>query len=518
MEFVKSDFFFNIYFIIIIKYYVNLKKFFLGNMNFDDEDDLINQNQFDKLNILNKFLSNIYCRDKEEKITFHQMIDRDKKYVNDCFKYPLFSDYFKFRNIERTKNKYKKVKKNFSEFLRKQLELFNNKKGEINSKNNSKEKVTSKDNSISKEIKSNIENSILKDDNILKRNTKTIKLLKNRSLPNIFITRRSTPFEETSISNILTGLNEQKKKEIKENINLEEENKKENEKINEDNIQNELCFINLSDDNEIKKLLNNKEANTERKNYMNIKRMKKNYFINDEKKPNNLMQFIKNDFGKLEGKSTFRKWNKDPNYRISKFNKLIYRCSLEINRGENIDKFIEENNEKLNEKYEKIQNIKSRIYNKDDINKIIDNNKINYKYKLLEEKNFQKIKQQINMKISDGYIFKSKKMYNELLKHIDTEAYQIFLKDLNEINKQKIENKKNEKLKMKKIEFILDDTIKQKELLKSKISEKKKYYISLKNKENIGSYFPLPGEFNPPLNPIKGIINEKLSPRKKERK
>ncbi len=455
-------------------------------MNFDDEDDLINQNQFDKLNILNKFLSNIYCRDKEEKITFHQMIDRDKKYVNDCFKYPLFSDYFKFRNIERTKNKYKKVKKNFSEFLRKQLELFNNKKGEINSKNNSKEKVTSKDNSISKEIKSNIQNSILKDDNILKRNTKTIKLLKNRSLPNIFITRRSTPFKETSISNILTGLTEQKKKDIKDN-------KKENEKKNEDNEQNESCF----DNNILKQLLTNKGSYTERNKYMNI---------------------IKNDIGKLDGKSTFSKWSKDPNYRISQFNKLIHRCSLEINRGENIDKFIEENNEKLNEKYEKIQNIKSRIYNKDDLVKMFEDNIINYKYKKFEEKNFQHMKKLINMKISDNFIFQDKKKYNELLKHIDTEAYQIILKELSQINKEKKENKKKEKSKMEQVEFILDDTIKQKELLKSKISEKKKYYRLLKNKEDIGSYFPLPGEFNPPLNPIKGIINEKLSPRKKERK
>ena len=126
------------------------------------------------------------------------------------------------------------------------------------------------------------------------------------------------------------------------------------------------------------------------------------------------------------------------------------------------------------------------------------------------------MKKVINMKISDNYIFQDKKKYNELLKHIDTEAYQIVLKELNQINKEKKENKKIEKSKMEKVEFILDDTIKQKELLKSIISDKKKYYRLLKNQEDIGSYFPLPGEIFPPLNPIVATINEKLSPRKKE--
>ena len=448
--------------------------------------DLINQNQIDKLNILNKFLSKAFCIDKEDKITFHQVIDREKKCVKDYLKYPLFNDYFRFRNVERAKNKAKKFKKNFSEYLRKQLGLINNKKEEKNIINKSKEKKTNKENSNSKEIKSNIDNSLLKDDNILKNNTKLFKLSKIKSLPNIFITRKPTPFNETSISNILTGLTEQKKKDIKDN-------KKENEKKNEDNEQNESCF----DNNILKQLLTNKGSYTERNKYMNI---------------------IKNDIGKLDGKSTFSKWSKDPNYRISQFNKLIHRCSLEIDRGEDIDKYIEENNEHLKEKYENIQNIKSRIYNKDDLVKMFEDNIINYKYKKFEEKNFQHMKKLINMKISDNFIFQDKKKYNELLKHIDTEAYQIILKELSQINKEKKENKKKEKSKMEQVEFILDDTIKQKELIKSKISEKKKYYRLLKNKEDIGSYFPLPGEIIPSLNPIVPTINEKLSPRKKERK
>ena len=41
-------------------------------MNIDD--DFINQNQIDKLNITNKLLSNAFVKDKNEKITFHQII------------------------------------------------------------------------------------------------------------------------------------------------------------------------------------------------------------------------------------------------------------------------------------------------------------------------------------------------------------------------------------------------------------------------------------------------------------
>ena len=256
-------------------------------------------------------------------------------------------------------------------------------------------------------------------------------------------------------------------------------------------------FDNLSDDNRLNELLYNKESNTERNDYMNItKRMKNNNLVNDEKKINSLVEIIKNDIGK----SNLKKWRKAQNYRISEFNKLIHRCSLEIDRGENIDKFIEENNGKLNETYKNIQNMKSKLIHKNDLLNIIDDNKINYKYKILEEKNFQKIKKQINMKISDKYIFKNKNIYKELLKNIDTEAYQILLKDLIENNKEKMLNKKIEKSKMKKVEFLLDNTIKKKELLKFKISEKNKYYRLLKNQENIGPYFPLPGEINPPSN------------------
>ena len=460
-------------------------------MNIDD--DFINQNQIDKLNITNKLLSNAFMKDKNEKITFHQIIDRDKECVKDYFKYPLFNDYFRFHNSEKKKNKNKKLKNHFSLFLRKQLNLFKNKIEAKKSQKNSNEKKTTRDSSIIKEINSNIEKS---EDNIIKSNI-NIKLLKHKSLPNIFITKRQNPFNEISLSNFLTGLNVTKKKKIKNDIKLEEKNKIKKEKINEDNAQNESLFDNLSDDNRLNELLYNKESNTERNDYMNItKRMKNNNLVNDEKKINSLVEIIKNDIGK----SNLKKWRKDQNYRISEFNKLIHRCSLEIDRGENIDKFIEENNGKLNETYKNIQNMKSKLIHKNDLLNIIDDNKINYKYKILEEKNFQKIKKQINMKISDEYIFKNKNIYKELLKNIDTEAYQILLKDLIENNKEKILNKKIEKSKMKKVEFLLDNTIKKKELLKFKISEKNKYYRLLKNQENIGPYFPLPGEINPPSN------------------
>jgi len=460
-------------------------------MNIDD--DFINQNQIDKLNITNKLLSNAFVKDKNEKITFHQIIDRDKECVKDYFKYPLFNDYFRFHNSEKKKNKNKKLKNYFSLFLRKQLNLFKNKIEAKKSQKNSNEKKTTRDSSIIKEINSNIEKS---EDNIIKSNI-NIKLLKHKSLPNIFITKRQNPFNETSLSNFLTGLNVTKKKKIKNDIKLEEKNKIKKEKINEDNAQNESLFDNLSDDNRLNELLYNKESNTERNDYMNItKRMKNNNLVNDEKKINSLVEIIKNDIGK----SNLKKWRKAQNYRISEFNKLIHRCSLEIDRGENIDKFIEENNGKLNETYKNIQNMKSKLIHKNDLLNIIDDNKINYKYKILEEKNFQKIKKQINMKISDKYIFKNKNIYKELLKNIDTEAYQILLKDLIENNKEKILNKKIEKSKMKKVEFLLDNTIKKKELLKFKISEKNKYYRLLKNQENIGPYFPLPGEINPPSN------------------
>ncbi len=100
------------------------------------------------------------------------------------------------------------------------------------------------------------------------------------------------------------------------------------------------------------------------------------------------------------------------------------------------------------------------------------------------------------------------------MKQIDIEAYEIYLKELNEINKEKKKNKDIEKMKMEKIENILTKTFKQKEFLKSKIAEKKKHYNLLKKEENLGPYYPLPGEINPPINPI---VEEMLKKKEKEK-
>ena len=450
-------------------------------MNWDG--DLVNQSQIERLSILNKLLSNAFGKEKDSSITFHDIINREQECVNDYLQNPLFSDFMKYRHSERKKNNIKRFKKNYSVILRKQIDFIKKDNNKINE--NEKDELT----------KEELEKKM-----VLK------KIMREQSLPNIFITRKSVPLKKTSISNYIEII-EKEKEDIKKLENNNDNN-------NNDN-KDEPWFIDLSDNNPIKRLLFDKKNKTERNDYMKIiKRMKKTNFINGEKKPSSFLQIIKNQIDKFQEQSNLRKWGKDQNYRISKFNQLIKKCSLEINRGKKLVKCIDENNEKLNEKYEEIQNLKNKL-NENPIPKITDyDNKTFNKYKMLEEKNFQQIKKKINLKISDDYVFQNKKLYNEFMKQIDIEAYEIYLKELNEINKEKKKNKDIEKMKMEKIENILTKTFKQKEFLKSKIAEKKKHYNLLKKEENLGPYYPLPGEINPPINPI---MEEMLKKKEKEK-
>ena len=92
-------------------------------MNWDG--DLVNQSQIERLSILNKLLSNAFGKEKDSSITFHDIINREQECVNDYLQNPFFSDFMKYRHSERKKNNIKRFKKNYSVFLRKQIDFIN---------------------------------------------------------------------------------------------------------------------------------------------------------------------------------------------------------------------------------------------------------------------------------------------------------------------------------------------------------------------------------------------------------
>ena len=70
-------------------------------------------------------------------------------------------------------------------------------------------------------------------------------------------------------------------------------------------------------------------------------------------------------------------------------------------------------------------------------------------------------------------------------------SYELFLKDLNEINEEKERNRLKEDIKMMKIDNLLDDTCKHKEYLKKRIDEQQEVYDMIKEMDSKREYYPL---------------------------
>ena len=172
--------------------------------------------------------------------------------------------------------------------------------------------------------------------------------------------------------------------------------------------------------------------------------------------------------------------------KINKYSILLNKCQDEINRGEKIVEKFEDsmNNEK--------NNLPSIIQNKpkNDINirkllrdKIDNNNK----YKILEFEKFNELKKSINSKISDNYIFFNRREYSVLIKNKCKNEYDLYLEDINKI-KGKLEKKKiNEKKKLNKIRNMLEVDFLKKNYLKYKINkyDNNNRYIKIKEDENM---------------------------------
>ena len=147
----------------------------------------------------------------------------------------------------------------------------------------------------------------------------------------------------------------------------------------------------------------------------------------------------------------------------------------------------------------------------DSLKKIIEGDKYKNKnkYAKLEENNIKLIKKKLNEKISDFYAYQNRKEFQEILKNNEnTQAYNIYLDEMNRINEKMGKRSVIERKRIEKIESLCDDGFKRKEYLKNRIDifnkrhkeEKKQkniilnddFYIMNKNneKDQIGSLLP----------------------------
>ena len=151
-------------------------------------------------------------------------------------------------------------------------------------------------------------------------------------------------------------------------------------------------------------------------------------------------------------------------------NYLFDKCQKEIDHGNKVaENFF---------KYSQIisKSIKNKIKKNDNksterLKKIIeDKGKKKSKYAKLEENNISNIKRKINEKISDFYAFKNRKEFQDFLNNGEnTQAYKIYMNELNKINEKMERHRAVERKKIDKIELLCQDGFKRKEYLKNRI-------------------------------------------------
>ena len=242
--------------------------------------------------------------------------------------------------------------------------------------------------------------------------------------------------------------------------------------------------------NSINKLIYKSYEKEPKKSYSDIFRIiklqKRNNCLknNNENSLDSLKDDVKND--------NISNWVKNPYYRIGKFNSLLNKCNFEVNRGQNLDKFLDKNIHSDDNIFKRIKNKKlSQNENKDRM--IIEEKKLyKNKYDILEKEIYEKIKKRINIKISNEFAYVNRKQFNEMIKNeINIDSYNLFLSELNKIKVIQDKKLEIENQEIRKIENILDNTYKQKEYLKKKIDIKNEYYNKIDKQEKNVDNFPL---------------------------
>ena len=94
------------------------------------------------------------------------------------------------------------------------------------------------------------------------------------------------------------------------------------------------------------------------------------------------------------------------------------------------------------------------------------------KYKTLEEKKMKEFKKDLIFKVSDTLAYSNRNEYNKKIKsQISFNAYDLYLDDVDTINKKISSKRKIEEKNIEQLNILLDDFHMGKELLKKKLDE-----------------------------------------------
>lgn len=217
---------------------------------------------------------------------------------------------------------------------------------------------------------------------------------------------------------------------------------------------------------------------------------------NEPEENKNKIQFLDLLAREVKKKTELQALSYDSKFRVKKFNFLLEKCSDSIEKGRVIDSKIDKEAKSFDDKVFYVKSLKKKVTNFE-LKKMEDTLKVRKKnkYDLLYDKSIETTKKRANLNISDNLAYENRKEYEKLFKNPEkNDPYEIFLRELNEINKKILKKKEVEEGEITQIENILEDTIKDKDILKIKIEEQAKKYIKARKNEGSGKYFPLLNE------------------------
>ena len=174
---------------------------------------------------------------------------------------------------------------------------------------------------------------------------------------------------------------------------------------------------------------------------------------------------------------------------FSKKNYIINKCKEEILIGKEVGG----NFYKYNNKLDKLMRKKlgeTMLISSDQ--KLIEEKSKKNKYKVMEKNNYDNIKKKMDKKISAVFAYFNRKEFYEILKNHDkSAAYDMYLKEMNNINEKLLKNKEIEDKRLKTVEEMLDGVYKQKEFLKEHITK----YHDKNSQKKIYKYWTLKDDF-----------------------
>ena len=160
--------------------------------------------------------------------------------------------------------------------------------------------------------------------------------------------------------------------------------------------------------------------------------------------------------------------------KIIKLNNLLDKCQSGISKGEKIGKKFDIFYKQIHKKDVKDDKEVNPIIDlfRDDIKEDLENQNSIVKFKELEEQKLREFKNDLNFKISDMLAYSNRKEYDKKVKsQPEINAYNLFLEEINSINRENQKKILIEKNTINKIGLLLDDFQVGKQLLNLKINK-----------------------------------------------